>query len=468
MLIKEPLDFAKEFIQSVNQCIETESPGKKMSRHQQWWLAFCITAVVLTNSVCWAQFERISLGKLTLASISWMFRRSKLRWEQLLTHSVRVVLETYGITQGVLVLDDSDRARSKNTTNLHKVHKLKDKKTNGYVMGQNLVFLVLVTPKLTVPVGFAFYEPDPAKKAWKVEDKRLKAEGIAKKDRPIEPERNPLYPTKQELALKLLKEFATNFNKVHVQCVLADALYSDKTFMDAASLVFGSDTQVISQLRSNQIIRAQGHEKSVKRYFTSYPGVTKTISIRGGAMQAVILGGARLWVKAHQKKRYVIALRYEGEQEDRYIVATNTTWRMTDIAEGYTIRWLVEVFFSDWKQYEGWCQLAKQPGVDGSNRGLILSLLTDHALLLHPEQKALLKHKLPACTVGSLREQIRFDAIIKFISLIIDSEDPAAQLSECVEQIKKVVVLAPSGKHLNHRTLGRLAPTASLRYRAAA
>lgn len=142
-------------------------------------------------------------------------------------------------------------------------------------------------------------------------------------------------------------------------------------------------------------------------------------------MQAIILGGAWLWVKSHQKKRYVIALRYEGEQEDRYIVATNTTWRMTDIAEAYTIRWPVEVFFSDWKQYEGWCQLAKQPGVDGSNRGLILSLLTDHALLLHPEQKALLKHKLPACTMGSLREQIRFDATIKFISQIIDSEDPA-------------------------------------------
>ena len=132
------------------------------------------------------------------------------------------------------------------------------------------------------------------------------------------------------------------------------------------------------------------------------------------------------------------------------------------------MRWLVEVFFSDWKQYEGWCQLAKQPGVDGSNRGLILSLLTDHALLLHPEQKALLKHKLPACTVGSLREQIRFDAIMKFISQIIDSEDPATQLSECVEQIRKVVILAPSGKHLNHRTLGRLAPTDSLKYRAAA
>jgi hypothetical protein len=468
MLIKEPLDFAKEFIKSVNQCIEIESPGKKLSRYQQWWLAFCITAVVLTNSVCWAQFERISLGTLTLASISWMFRRSKLRWEQLLVNSVRVVLRSYGITHGVLILDDSDRARTKNTRQLHKVHKLKDKKTNGYVMGQNLVFLVLATPKITIPVGFAFYEPDPAKKAWKLEDNRLKKQGIAKKYRPQEPEKNPQYPTKQELAIRLLKDFSSTFPDIHVQCILADALYNDKAFMTAASVVFGTGTQVISQLRSNQIIRDKGHEKSVKAYFTSYPGVQKNMAIRGGETQAVIIGGARLWVKSHQKKRFVIALRYEGEQEDRYIVATNITWRMTDIAEAYTIRWLVEVFFSDWKQYEGWCQMAKQPGIDGSNRGLILSLLTDHALLLHPDQKALIKHKLPACTVGSLREQIRFDAIMQFIGQLIDSPDPASALTECVETIKKVVVLAPSRKHLNHRTLGRLEPTASLKYKGAA
>lgn len=468
MLLKEPLDFAKEFIESINKRIETEKPGKCISRHQRWWLSFCITAIVLTNSVCWAQFERISLGRLTLASISWMFRNAKLPWERLLVNSVRVVLKSYGITNGVLVLDDSDRARSKNTKMLHKVHKLKDKKTNGYVMGQNLVFLVLVTPKVTIPVGFAFYEPDPAKKAWRLEDKRLKAQGVAKKLRPKEPERSPQYPTKQELALKLLREFGAAFPEIIVQCILADALYNDKHFMNAASMIFGPDTQVISQLRSNQIIRDKGHEKSVNAYFNSYPGVVKNISIRGGETQAVVMGGARLWVKSHQKKRFVIALRYEGEQENRYIVATNTTWRMTDIVSAYTMRWLVEVFFSDWKQYEGWCQMAKQPGVDGSNRGLILSLLTDHALLLHPEQKALLKHKLPACTVGSLREHIRFDAIMKFIGQIVDSDDPGAALTENVEQIKNVIALAPSKKHLNHRSLGRLEPTPSLKYRKAA
>ena len=49
MLVKEPLDFAKEFIKSVNQYIEKEKPGRRMQHHQQWWLAFCITSVVLTG-----------------------------------------------------------------------------------------------------------------------------------------------------------------------------------------------------------------------------------------------------------------------------------------------------------------------------------------------------------------------------------------------------------------------------------
>ena len=108
--------------------------------------------------------------------------------------------------------------------------------------------------------------------------------------------------------------------------------------------------------------------------------------------------------------------------------------------------------------------MAKQPGIDGSNRGLILSLLTDYALLLHPEQKALLKHNLPALTVGSLRDHICFDAIIIFIQQTIDSDNPSTSLQESKQQIKNVVPLASSKKHLNHRTLGRLEPTPSLKY----
>jgi hypothetical protein len=41
-------------------------------------------------------------------------------------------------------------------------------------------------------------------------------------------------------------------------------------------------------------------------------------------------------VKAHQKKRFVIALKYEGEDNYRYLVATDMTWPTRDILQAYT------------------------------------------------------------------------------------------------------------------------------------
>jgi hypothetical protein len=52
-----------------------------------------------------------------------------------------------------------------------------------------------------------FYMPDPMLKAWVKEDNRLKKAGVAKKDRPLQPVRNGLYPTKTQLALRLLQAF---------------------------------------------------------------------------------------------------------------------------------------------------------------------------------------------------------------------------------------------------------------------
>ena len=293
MLLKEPLAFAVEFIRSVNRHIESGEPGRKISKTQCYWLALCISAIIITNSVCWARFEKISIGKFKLSSLSWMFRRGKICWEGLLMAGVKVILEKYGITNGVLVLDDSDRPRSKNTRHLAHVHKQKDKKTNGYVMGQNLVFLLFVTPKVTIPVGFAFYHPDPAKKAWQVEDARLKRLGIKKRNRPVEPDKNPDYPTKRELGLRLLRQFKQSFEAINIQCILADAFYSDGAFMDEASNTFNG-VQVISQLRHNQITKQQSKEKSIRAYFNAYSGVTKALPIRFGECQPVILGWSKI------------------------------------------------------------------------------------------------------------------------------------------------------------------------------
>ena len=140
-----------------------------------------------------------------------------------------------------------------------------------------------------------------------------------------------------------------------------------------------------------------------------------TLRVRGGKDVKATVSSARLKVTAHGKKRLVVALKYEGESEYRYLVATDMTWRTLDMIQAYTLRWLVEVFFEGWKLYEGWGREAKQLDEEGSSRGLILSLLFDHCLLLHPEQTARIENKLPAYTVGSLQRKSQMDVLLEFI-----------------------------------------------------
>lgn len=181
MLFEEALPFIKEFVEELNSALEEYKPGEGLSYSQRKWLEFCVMGIAITNSVCWAKFERASLGKYSVQALSWMLRNSKIPWESLLLVSVRVILKKYGISWGNLVADDSDRKRSKITKRIFGVHKLKDKVSGGYVMGQTVVILLLVTEIITIPVGFSFYRPDPALQAWEKEDKRLKKMGASKK-----------------------------------------------------------------------------------------------------------------------------------------------------------------------------------------------------------------------------------------------------------------------------------------------
>jgi hypothetical protein len=226
--------------------------------------------------------------------------------------------------------------------------------------------------------------------------------------------------------------------------------------------------QVISQLNCKQNIRIRNRKQNVTKYFTSYPGVPQLFSIRGQEPILATVGSARLEVCAHGQKRFVIALKYAREQDYRYLVATDLSWRTLDIVEAYSLRWLVEVFFEDWKSYEGWGQLAKQPDEEGSSRGLILSLLLDLCLLLHPEQLARVENKLPACTVGSLQRRTQMETLLAYVQQLLQEANPAQKLTQLGELVKEVLVLRTSTKHMTGKELGRLEPTPSLRYRAMA
>jgi hypothetical protein len=464
-MFAQPLPFAINYVSELSNELRRMHQSHALSNTQQSWMSFCLTGMLLTNSLCWAVFERIGLGLYRIGALSWMFCHSKVMWSELIQASVALLLRWLKCISGTLVLDDSDHRRAKQTSRIYGAHKVFDKKTGGYFNGQCLMFALLVTDTFTFPVGFAFYRPDPKMSAWKKENKRLIKAKVKPADRPEPPGYDPKYPGKAEIALSLIDAFRSRHPGFIVKAVLADAAFGTAAFMEAACKKAGCE-QTISQLRENQIVVFRNKAITVKHYFDTHAGTSQCVRVRGGQTYTMTVSSARLMVKAHALKRFVIAVKNEGESEYRYLVATDLSWRTLDILQCYTLRWLVEVFFADWKLYEGWAGLAKQPDEEGSVRGVTLSLLLDHALLIHPEQLACLEKNTPARTVGSLRQASYAQAFLEFVRKILMASEPAKMLEQLSEKIKELFVLAPSKKHMNTRDIGRQEPTPSLRSRA--
>jgi hypothetical protein len=465
MILAKPAPFVSAFIDAVDEAIRQDYPHHAMSAIERTWLAFCLTATLVTHSICWARFERASLGAYSMAALSWMFRHSKIPWDQLLVASVRVILRHHSITSGSLVIDDTDNPRSKAANKLAYLYKLRDKESGGYIWGQSLVFLLLVTPKISIPVGFVFYQPDPELSAWYRREKARKKHKGPKTQRLPKPAPNPDYPTKQQLALRLLEDFEANHPDIRVHCITADALYGTGPFVDAASALFGR-VQVLSQIRSNQNIRIGKREQHVADYFATHPGTPQRICIRGAEEMAAIVSSARLYVCSHKTKRFVVAMKYEHETTYRYLIASDLSWRTLDIVQGHSLRWLVEVFIQDWKGHEGWAQLTKQPGEEGARHSVILSLLVDHSLFVHTDQQVQLKNNLPAYTVGSLRANVQVMCLVDVIDDLVSSENPHDQLKRFSQALHDMFAFSRSTKHMIQRQLGRLEPTPLLKYRA--
>ena len=186
----------------------------------------------------------------------------------------------------------------------------------GITFGLAVVLLLLVTSKVSLPVGFRFYQPDPAVLQWKKADDALKQQGVRKCERPPKPARNPAYPSKPELLLDLLREFRCHHPQIRIKAMLADALYGSARFMNQVADIFAG-VQTVSQLQQTQIVRFRNRDLSVAEYFRRYPGVEITLRIRGGKEVKVVLGSARLFVKAHERKGVILYVRKAKIREGR-------------------------------------------------------------------------------------------------------------------------------------------------------
>ena len=464
MLIQS-LPCVTRFVEDLNHALSTCKSSARLSSCQRLWLSTVLMGIVVTGTLNWAAFERRSLQAFKQSRLRWMFSYAKIAWPLLLQASVERLLRYYRVSVGTLVIDDTEKQRSKKTTKIAGAHKVKDKKSGGYFNGQELIFLVLVTELISLPVGFRWYRPDPALKAWHKQDARLKRKGIAPGQRPSKPAPNPYYPSKQALAQAMVEEFTGRFPGLSIKATLADALYGSGEFMDGVGAATGH-AQVVSQLRSNQLVYSRGRKVALSSYFTRQAGVPTPLTVRGGEKKRVTLLAARLQVKAHGKRRFVIALKYEGETDYRFLVASDLSWRHQDIAALYTLRWLVEVFIADWKQHAGWNRLTKHQGPEGSTRGVILSLLCDHLLLLHPEQSARFENKQPGLSAGCLIESLKAEALVVTVEGIVRAKQPQAALETFILALHDTLPQRSSSKHMAGRDLGIMEATPSLRYHA--
>ena len=301
-----PLPCVTLFVDTLDASLRGVDPAARLTFIQRTWLVTVLMGIIVTDTLCWAAFERRGLDCFTEGQLRWMFKHAKLAWSHLLRASVRVILRHYGIRSGTLMTDETDKRRAKVTSTIVGAHKVKDKKSGGYFNGQELVFLFLVTDTVSFPVDFRFYVPDPSMSAWRKLRDEQKKQGIPAKERVRCPEHNPKYLKKTDLALEMLQSFAEAFPTFLIHGVLADALYGNAEFMDRAAAVT-RDAQVVSELRANQLVQSHGKNITLKRYFGRQDGVATQLRIRGQQGQPVVMLAARLHVAAHGKKRFVVA-----------------------------------------------------------------------------------------------------------------------------------------------------------------
>jgi len=71
MIVGKPFAFLSDYVNQLSETLENSQITAGMTVKRQNWLAFCLTCIIVTNSICWRKFSRVSLGSFTDALLSW-------------------------------------------------------------------------------------------------------------------------------------------------------------------------------------------------------------------------------------------------------------------------------------------------------------------------------------------------------------------------------------------------------------
>ena len=116
MLFLRPLAESITFVTELNAECMALYGTKKMSSRAIQWVAFCLTGIAITGSLCWNRLARSSAGSWTAAALSEMFRHCpSIPWKRILLASTSLILKRYQIRKGHLAVDDFDNHRAKKT-----------------------------------------------------------------------------------------------------------------------------------------------------------------------------------------------------------------------------------------------------------------------------------------------------------------------------------------------------------------
>ena len=325
------------FIENINE-VHQATGAKSLSKKQIRFLSACICAICWFGKISWASFGRFFLD-ISAQSYSYMLKRSSIPWGSLWLSAVIFTLNIFRVKKAVISIDDTQRARSNRTKKIFGVFKDFDKKYGGFRFFQNIMMVCLVTDKVTIPLFFAFYRPDPKFTEWKKADKEAKE---SNKPRPKKPKPKEKYPRRNMIAMKLL-EIAIAFTKdkrlkqkLQVRTVVADSAFfcqRNEIIVRKLGLVF------ISQLKKNQRCKqGSGSETSIEEFFKDRPSKTMTLSVRPRSSQKVEYICEMLHIKRLGKKCHVIAIRYKESCDFRYLNCNDFTWQVKDSISGYSLR----------------------------------------------------------------------------------------------------------------------------------
>lgn len=440
--------------------------NRSLSNKQLRFVEACIWAIVWYGKLSWAAFGRFFLG-ISPQCFSYMLHRSSIPWLELYNAAVIFCLRQFGVTKLFISVDDTQRSRSGKVKKLWAFFKDLNRKTGGFGIFQNLVVIYLITDTISIPLMFAFYRPNPQVAPWKKQKKEAKKKGLPA---PKKPPHNPKFPTRNEIAVRLISntiEFInfvnrSNVRKIKIQATLADAAYFSASNVSQLRKKF-PEIPMISQIKSNQIVKdKRGKWSSVKDYFDNFSTVTKTFTLRKGLTKNIEFVSARLFVRCHGCKIHIVAIRYEGEKSYRYLACRDLTWRQEDIIKAYAFRWLQEVGFEDWKLYDGWGKAASQQGEDGACRGVFLSFLVETFLVSHPMQLSLHRAGTGLCTSGSIVRQTQTDTFKWLIYEAAKSPDPKRFIDSFSSFFADLDPPRVSTKHMSGWDFDELGPSPSL------